>query len=101
MNWLNKKFSEEDMYKMFIYGDSIITAKKHVNTIKNKPLDDLFNDFVQSLQQTEWDCIIEMEELPYSSELSEEDIKNLEIFVPQNTTRPKLDAEGCLILKRI
>jgi hypothetical protein len=55
----------------------------------------------QSIQQNEWDVEIVMEEMPYSSELSEEEIKNLEVFVPQNFTRPKLDSEGCLILKRI
>jgi hypothetical protein len=102
VEFLNKKFGEEDMYKMFIYGDSIITAKKHVNTIKNKPLDEFFNDFIQSLQQTEWDVEVEMI-CPH----------------PMDTYRcglqygcdgdgcnhpeqvPSLDHDGCLILKRI
>ena len=69
----DKKFSEQDMYKMFIYGRSIDTAKKHVKELEDKPIDEFFNDFIQSLKQTEWDVTFNPDEL---------------------------DAEGCLILKR-
>ena len=92
----DKKFSEEDMYKMFIYGDSITTAKKHVKALEDKSMDDLFNDFVQSLQQTEWDVEVVMGPTPL-------------IFMARGRRnhgilpdlKPKLDEDGCLILKRI
>ena len=69
----DKKFSEQDMYKMFIYGRSIDTAKKHIKKLEDKPMDEFFNDFIQSLQKTEWDVTFDPDEL---------------------------DAEGRLILKR-
>lgn len=45
------------------------------------------DNYIQLLQQTEWDCIVEMEGF-----VDEEGIYCGE--------RPKLDADGCLILKR-
>jgi hypothetical protein len=53
--------------------------------------------FIQSLQQTEWNVIVEMEcpeckEYGYISECRNECNKKF--------TQPKLDADGCLILKR-
>lgn len=151
LEFLNKKFGEEDMYKMFIYGDSIITAKKHVNTIKNKPLDEFFNDFIQSLQQTEWNveivadiykdelanldwftnfvygslsmigyefytedlgiCIVEGIEHPdypggtfiktNKGKVEWNYQNNKTIFVGEDKFRPKLDKDGCLILKSL
>jgi len=86
----DKLFSQEDMYKMFIYGDSIITAKKHVNTLKNKPLDEFFNDFIQSLQQpTEIEVEVVMDKIP--ADLAP---GGWDVF-------PKLDSQGCLILKKV
>jgi ERCC4-related helicase len=96
----DKLFSQEDMYKMFIYGDSITTAKKNVNTLKNKPLDEFFNDFIQSLQQqTEWDVEILME--IYDDPDFIEDLNKEMRLTPKILKKPKLDNEGCLILKRI
>jgi hypothetical protein len=78
----DKKFSEEDMKKAM---NKIVTA-----TYSNKG-DDIFDlfieihrkkymdEYIQSLQQTEWDCII---------------------FVDEKTNQPLLDNEGNLILKR-
>ena len=83
----DKKFSEEQMFKMFIYGDSITTAKKHVKALEDKSMDDLFNDFVQSLQQTEWDVEVEM--------------RPASLVYKTDETLPKLDENGCLILKRM
>jgi hypothetical protein len=91
----DKLFSQEDMYKMFIYGDSIITAKKHVNTLKNKPLDEFFNDFIQSLQQpTEIEVEIEMTCDGVQTGLCMPEICDCNII-------PRLDEERCLILKRL
>jgi len=79
----DKKFSEEDMTKAFEKGEdfgslpfsSYSTSKK-----LNK------KEFIQSLQQTEWDVEIVM------------DICGDKVYaVPE----PALDADGCLILKRI
>jgi hypothetical protein len=92
----DKLFSQEDMYKMFIYGDSITTAKKNVNTLKNKPLDEFFNDFIQSLQQpTE----IEVEIRCYIGNGDKESDSFKDPLVT-NTGIPKLDENGCLILRK-
>lgn len=85
----DKKFSEQDMYKMFIYGRSIDTAKKHLKELEDKPIDEFFNDFIQSLKQKEWD--VEIETVPALS-------NNGNVYYGDI---PKLDADGCLILKKI
>lgn len=81
----DKKFTEEDMFRMFTYGHALTNAIK-LKVIQDKPFGEIFNDFIQSLQQTEWDVIVEMEGF-----VDEEGIYCGE--------RPKLDADGCLILK--
>lgn len=79
----DKKFSEKDMMQ------AIITTQVS-DSIKNN--DDRL-ELIQSLQQTEWDCIVEMEQDYLKWKQSDiEDIKDCLV--------PKLDAEGCLILKR-
>jgi hypothetical protein len=51
--------------------------------------------FEQSLQQTEWDVEIEMEEyLVYA-------LSHVKGEIPIFRNKPKLDSNGCLILKRI
>ena len=77
----DKKFSEVDMNKAFRLGHSLqtdITLKKK----EYKPSGHFFEELIQSLQQTEWDVEIEMKYHP-----------TFQIV--------KLDADGCLILKRI
>ena len=69
----DKKFSEEQLRKAFFH-------------VQNEPTFDVFK---KSLQQTEWDCIVEME---YYDPLPP---------TRQTGLRPKLDAENCLILKRL
>jgi len=77
----NKKFSEEDMVKFGEYcrsdSDGLMRTK------------DLFNEY-QSLQQTEWDCVIEMDT----------DCTGEFKYFLLDKGKPKLDADGCLILKR-
>lgn len=69
----DKKFSEDDMKAAYGKGFS----KQGIKS---------FNLLIQSLQQTEWDVEIEME--------------NYEpLYDMGSTPRPKLDADGCLILK--
>ena len=71
----DKKFSEEDMIKCF-----------------NASMDDGWvraDFYIQSLQQTEWDVIIEME---YVGKIKLNKLHEM---------KPKLDADGCLILRKI
>lgn len=87
----DKKFSEEDMirFMQFIISTeelgntssvSISTAKYYVEKFSDKQ------------QQTEWDCIVEMEEVYDGLD---------EMAQPQYSKQPKLDEKGKIILKRI
>ena len=77
----DKKFSEEDMLKAIemYYGK-----------------DKIFIEIIQSLQKTEWDVDIVMEK-EVGTKLHDD---GREFFIIDGT-KPKLDANGCLILKRI
>ena len=72
----DKKFSEEDVKKAIEFG----MKSYHSRKIRNE------DDFIQSLQQTEWDVEIEMWFHGTRHKKGE--------------WIPKLDAEGCLILRR-
>lgn len=74
----DKKFSEDDL------REAISQTRKGM--LYNKKYED---EYIQSLQQTEWDVIMEMEYKGF-----EEDGKLKEAYLP------KLDVDGCLILKR-
>jgi hypothetical protein len=72
----DKKFSEEDVKQAYLIGcDKQTTNNYHVE--RN----------LQSLQQTEWDVEIVMEEVSIGDK-----------YTPE--PKPKLDVDGCLILKR-
>ena len=98
----DKKFSEQDMYKMFIYGRSIDTAKKHVKELEDKPIDEFFNDFIQSLQQNEWEVEVEMEKVKDETKIvgAVKGVKGSGNKITTYKSVPKLDLDGCLILKR-
>ena len=88
----DKKFSEDDIRKAiefdqyhFEYGE-IIACKR----------DDEKEEFIQSLQQTEWDVEI----CCYIGNGDKESDSFKDPLVT-NTGIPKLDTNGCLILKRI
>jgi hypothetical protein len=68
----DKKFSEEDVRDAYFHGEKD-------SYTKGGQTKEMENQFIQSLQQTEWDCII---------------------FVDEKTKEPLLDNEGNLILKR-
>lgn len=74
-----KKYSEEDMRNAYLYAQDY---------------DDTVEQYIQSLQQTEWDVEIEMEEI-----LGDAGI--IAYAFGEETSKPKLDSKGCLILKRI
>jgi len=85
----DKLFTLEDMIRMSEFVKIITQTEPHI-TIKK-----LVSSYVQSLQQpTEIDVEIVMEEKSYSYLVTIGEVK---------TTRlePKLDSEGCLILKNI
>lgn len=75
----DKKFSSRNMLKAFITG---------VFTDETSDYDFEFTELMQDLQQTEWDVEIVME---YVGKIK---LNKL------NEMKPKLDADGCLILKR-
>ena len=83
----DKKFSEEDMLKAFEKGASFGTTKTG-NT-------HYFDEAIQSLQQTEWDVEIVMQE---DKDVLVNDVRE---FLENLGDKPLLDADGCLILKRM
>jgi hypothetical protein len=92
----DKKYSEEDMNKAFRSGHSLqteIALKKK----EYKPSGHFFEELIQSLQQTEWDVEIEMrsKNIDELRESNEGFLNNPNLYIP------KLDSEGCLILKKI
>lgn len=88
----DKKFTEDDVrramthaLRQYHYGALYACQDGNHPTIDN---------FIQSLQQTEWDVEIEMEgPLVYPANLPR-------LGEERPTYRPKLDQNGCLILKR-
>jgi hypothetical protein len=91
----DKKFSEEDM------REAISQTRKGM--LYNKQYED---EHIQSLQQTEWDVEIETEEV-IIGQCNCECHSNTRILHfmpccnPKIVTNPKLDTNGCLILKKI
>ena len=80
----DKKFSEDDM------REAISETRKGM--LYNKKYED---EYIQSLQQTEWDVEIVMESNLHIGEVVDESYpKDFPL------ERPKLDANGCIILKR-
>ena len=86
----DKKFNEKEMWNMFYFGDSLKNQIKS-GKIENKPMGEIFDEYIQPLQQKEWMVEIEMEEVYDGLD---------EMAQKQYIRQPKLDADGCLILKR-
>jgi hypothetical protein len=83
----DKKFSELDMRISYDAGCNNIDSD-------GDPIDEYnidFYDTINSLQQTEWDVEIVLEVINHGKG---------EDGLLQETVEPKLDADGCLILKR-
>jgi len=87
----DKKFSEKDMINAWSEG-----YHRRVDEINGNELR-YFDKFIQSLQQTEWNVIVEME-CPECKEYGY--ISECRNVCNKKFTQPKLDADGCLILKR-
>ena len=94
----DKKFTEEDM--RIAYDDGMINIDHNGDPIDNP--DDDFNDTIQSLQQTEWDVVIEMELIGECNGNNNDgcfmDSCGHDCGCFKKV--PKLDENGCLILKR-
>ena len=86
----DKKFSKEDVKKAYMIG---------WNSCNNFNGNDESQEFIespgciQSLQQTEWDVEVDMEDLMTFASMPKEGENRV-------YEQPKLDADGCLILKR-
>lgn len=76
----DRRFTEEDMMNCW---NEALTFKIHKKT---------FCEFIQSLQQNEWEVEVEMDFI-------EEEQTGTSLVWGRFT--PKLDADGCLILKRV
>jgi hypothetical protein len=101
----DKKFSEKELTMLFAYGhqigmnDVLAIQSQHSPQPMPKPdSDKLRDEFIQSLQQTEWDveicCYVDN-----SDGWLDADSFNSPLCT--NTGIPKLDENECLILKRI
>jgi hypothetical protein len=83
----DKVFTAEDMNKAFNLGKDV----------EREDCNDNFQKYLQSLQQlNEIEVGIEM--LPYSSELTESEVRGFEEHAPNSGY--KLDKNGCLILRK-
>lgn len=90
----DKKFSEEDVKKRVELVKE--QFRKDVDTYgKPKKIMSTLDTIHQSLQQTEWDVEIEIE--PYHDGDFIDDGKT---HIIEAKLRPRLDVDGCLILKR-
>ena len=83
----DKKFTEEDVRKAFESGYETLESDRTYN--------EHYEEMIQSLQQTEWDVEI----CCYIGNGDKESDSFKDPFVT-NTGIPKLDSNGCLILKR-
>ena len=82
----NKKFSEDDVVEILkLYSNHIQINFEPKGTIQEP------NDFTQSLQQTQW----------YVEIVTEKITAYTEDGLDYKKIKPKLDSNGCLILKRI
>ena len=89
----DKKFNRRDMISAYNDG------KNSKESVKSEDLED-FN-FIQSLQQTEWDVIVEMRRVEDGNKIigAVKGVKGSGSKIKTYKSVPKLDANGCLILK--
>jgi hypothetical protein len=90
----DKKFSGEDIEEAFADGQ--------LNQLHNQKYFSGSKAYVQLLQQKEWDCIVEMEKVKDETKIigSVKGVKGSGDKITTYKSIPKLDADGCLILKR-
>jgi hypothetical protein len=85
----DKKYSEEDVRNAYFNGEKD-------SYVKGGQTKEMQNEFIQSLKQTEWDVEIEMrsKDIDELRESGEGFLNNKNLYIP------KLDEDGCLIIKR-
>jgi hypothetical protein len=90
----DKKFTKNDILIAMIcmQGQEVFYEKTFEETQETRKL--YIDNYIQSLQQTEWDVSVEIEQLATFTSMPKEGEKRL-------SEKPKLDGNGCLILKRI
>jgi hypothetical protein len=98
----DKKFSEEDM-KSFARNYYREIRENTSNLLWNQLADKCLQEHIQSIQQNEWDVEIETQRKVVSRKVigSNPKIKGSGDVIKSYETVPKLDSDGCLILKRI
>jgi hypothetical protein len=94
----DKVFSEEQMFRMFLFGHSLSEAIKR-GVIEDKPVGEIFDDRIKFIQQPkEIDVEIVMSPCYYDTSLGGFSTSYTE---GKPIEEPKLDKDGCLILKRV
>ena len=96
----DKKFSEQDVKNIFAKtlenAPSMVSHTRMISDeqYRHSVMDELYDRITKSLQKTEWDVEVEMEE-------EKEFIFDPTMGISQGhyLDKPKLDADGCLILK--
>ena len=91
----DKRFSEKELTMLFAYGHQIgmnsvlaIQSQHSPQPMPKPDSDRLRDEFIQSVQKKEWDVEVEMEEVAIGDK-----------YTPE--PKPKLDEDGCLILRPI
>ena len=96
----DKKFSEDDVKNIFAKTlENAPSTESHTRMISDEQyrhsvMDELYDKITNSLQQTEWDVIVEMEDVMTFASMPKEGENRV-------YEQPKLDENGCLILKKI
>lgn len=94
----DKVFSEEQMFRMFLFGHSLSEAIKR-GVIEDKPVGEIFDDRIKFIQQPkEIEVEIVMSPCYYDDSLGGFSTSYTE---GKPIEEPKLDKDGCLILKRV
>ena len=96
----DKKFSEEDVKNIFAKtlenAPSMVSHTRMISDeqYRHSVMDELYDRITKSLQQTEWDVEVEIDE-------EKEFIFDPAMGITQGhyLDKPKLDGDGCLILK--
>ncbi len=99
----NKLFTEDQMWNMFYFGDSLKRKIKSGN-IDNKPMGEIFYDYIKSLQQPkEIEVEIEMETKKELVNGYKNQADNVIGFIAQyeEVQVPKLDMNSCLVLRKL
>ena len=98
----DKKFSEEDM-KSFAQNYYREIRENKSNLLWSQLADKCLEEHIQSLQQTEWDVEIEMRRVKDETKIigAVKGVKGSGNKITTYKSVPKLDENGCLILKKI